>query len=72
MSSSSRAVVHATLYLAQELGIRTTAEGIETDAQMNGLRKAGATEAQGYLISRPIPASQVPSFLLRDNANLQR
>jgi diguanylate cyclase (GGDEF)-like protein len=67
-SASSRAVVYAALYLAQELGIGTTAEGVETEEQMKALRKAGATEVQGYLISRPMPASQIPSLLSHDNA----
>lgn len=70
-SASSRAVVHATLYLAHELGIRTTAEGVETNEQMSALRRAGATEVQGYLISEPVPASQVPSLLAHANPDAQ-
>ena len=36
----------------------TTAEGVETEEQMRRLVAGNCTEAQGYLFSRPIPASQ--------------
>ena len=40
---------------AQSLGIETTAEGIETDEQLELVRRAGCTEMQGYLVSPPRP-----------------
>ena len=42
--------------------IRTVAEGVETNEHLTLLRQIGADDAQGYLISRPIPADQVPTF----------
>ena len=53
------AIVRATLELAQALGIKTTAEGVETIEQYRLLRDAGATSLQGYLFKRPCPVSEI-------------
>jgi diguanylate cyclase (GGDEF)-like protein len=62
-SASSMAIVKAVLGLGRNLGVSTTAEGVETDEQFKYLRDAGCVEVQGYLFSRPIPAEQVPALL---------
>ena len=49
------AIVRAVTGLGKSLGIVTTAEGVETDAQFELLRREGCTQAQGYLFSRPRP-----------------
>jgi EAL domain-containing protein (putative c-di-GMP-specific phosphodiesterase class I) len=41
----------------------TTAEGVETEAQLEHLRAEGCTEVQGYLISRAVPQEQVGEML---------
>ena len=61
--ASSAAIVRAIAGLGASLGIETTAEGVESAEQMARLRRDGCTEAQGYLISRPMPASAVAGFL---------
>jgi diguanylate cyclase (GGDEF)-like protein/PAS domain S-box-containing protein len=53
------AIVRAMVGLGSRLGIAITAEGIETQAQLDQVRAEGCTEAQGYLISRPGPAREV-------------
>jgi diguanylate cyclase (GGDEF)-like protein/PAS domain S-box-containing protein len=53
------AVVSSVLALAQGLGTITTAEGIETGQQLEYMREAGVDLAQGYLIGRPVPISQL-------------
>ncbi len=53
------AVVSSVLALAQGLGTVTTVEGIETEAQFECMRLAGADLAQGYLFGRPVPFSQL-------------
>ena len=57
--SECAAIVSATLTLAQNLDIATTAEGVETVDQYRLLRLAGVTSLQGYLFKRPGPASEI-------------
>jgi diguanylate cyclase (GGDEF)-like protein len=54
-----KAVVASTLALAQGLGTVTTAEGVETEEQLEYLRTAGVDLVQGYLFGRPAPISQL-------------
>jgi diguanylate cyclase (GGDEF)-like protein/PAS domain S-box-containing protein len=54
-------VVCAIVGLGKSLNIVTTAEGVETDAQLALVRAAGCHQAQGYLFGRPVPISE---FLL--------
>lgn len=51
----SAAVVNAVLMLAKELGITTTAEGVETEEQFRALASRGCDQAQGFLLGRPEP-----------------
>ncbi|MGH6850633.1 MAG: putative bifunctional diguanylate cyclase/phosphodiesterase, partial [Methylocella sp.] len=57
------AIIRAIANLGSSLGIPTLAEGVETEEQLSWLREAGCTEMQGYLISRPVPASEVAGLL---------
>jgi diguanylate cyclase (GGDEF)-like protein len=57
------AIVRAVAGLGLSLGIATTAEGVETQAQLQRVRAEGCTEVQGYLFSRPIPASGIAAVL---------
>ena len=59
----SIAIVRAVAGLGRNLGMSTTAEGVETNEQLGRLREEGCTEVQGYLFSRPLPASEVPRLL---------
>jgi len=61
----SSAIVHAITNLAQNLGMTTTAEGVETEEHLALLRAEGCTEIQGYIISAPKPAEAVPALLAR-------
>jgi diguanylate cyclase (GGDEF)-like protein len=53
------AIVSAVTGLSRALGIRTTAEGVETREQFELLRAAGCTLAQGFMLSRPRPAAEL-------------
>jgi diguanylate cyclase (GGDEF)-like protein len=54
-----KAVVASTLALAQGLGTVTTAEGVETEEQLEYMRAAGVDLVQGYLFGRPVPICQL-------------
>lgn len=56
--SSALPVVRAITSLAHNLGLTTIAEGIETQEECGLLRDLGCQEGQGYLIARPLPASE--------------
>jgi EAL domain-containing protein (putative c-di-GMP-specific phosphodiesterase class I) len=62
-SPENAAVVRAIIRLAADLGIATTAEGVESRVQLEQLRANGCTEAQGYLFSPPRPAGEVSRLL---------
>jgi diguanylate cyclase (GGDEF)-like protein len=55
----SRAIVRAVTDLARNLSMVVTAEGVETDQQLEQVRLLGCTEMQGYLFSRPLPAAEI-------------
>jgi diguanylate cyclase (GGDEF)-like protein len=55
-------ITQAIIALSHSLGLRVVAEGVETDAQFNFLKKHGCDEAQGYLISRPLDAAQLRTW----------
>jgi len=62
----SVAIVHAIAGLAKNLGITTTAEGVETQAQLNHVRALGCTEMQGFLFSPPRRLDEIAEFLRPD------
>jgi diguanylate cyclase (GGDEF)-like protein/PAS domain S-box-containing protein len=53
------AIVRAVANLANDLNMRTTAEGVETVAQLDCVRNAAVSDVQGFLLSRPITALEV-------------
>jgi predicted signal transduction protein with EAL and GGDEF domain len=80
--TSSFKIVRTLLSLAQTLGLNCVVEGVETPAQLQILKTMGARLIQGYLIGRPMPASDISEFLdrsidtsplaLQSRANLQK
>ncbi|HEY1749441.1 MAG TPA: EAL domain-containing protein [Xanthobacteraceae bacterium] len=54
----SLAIVHAVTGLGNSLGISTIAEGVETAEQLDRLKEAGCTEAQGYFFGAPKPLNE--------------
>ncbi|MBV8679626.1 MAG: EAL domain-containing protein [Aquitalea sp.] len=57
-----RAIVAAIIHMAENLGMLTIAEGVETEEQHALLREQGCKELQGYLFSRPVPAAEFAEF----------
>jgi EAL domain-containing protein (putative c-di-GMP-specific phosphodiesterase class I) len=56
-------IVRSVINLAHSLGLKVVAEGVETEAELRRLITLGCDLAQGYLISRPLPASDFASYL---------
>jgi diguanylate cyclase (GGDEF)-like protein len=61
-SNESHAIVRAVADLARSLKLRVTAEGVETEQQLQQVRLLGCTEMQGYLLSPARPASEILQF----------
>jgi diguanylate cyclase len=71
-SASNTAIVRSTIELAHNLGLKVVAEGIETPEAWTMLLRLGCDVAQGYLISRPMPAAAVDEWLRSQRAKLAR
>jgi EAL domain-containing protein (putative c-di-GMP-specific phosphodiesterase class I) len=63
--AESNVIVQAIILIATRLGMRTIAEGVETDVQKQILNALGCHEMQGYLLNRPVPITQVPMLLAK-------
>jgi len=59
------AVARAVIAMAHGLGVEVVAEGIETLEQLAVLRRYGCDEGQGFLLGRPVAASEVPDVARR-------
>ncbi len=57
------ALLHAVVTLADNLGLKVVAEGIETEEQLVLLQALGCAFGQGYLMARPMPAAALVQFL---------
>jgi diguanylate cyclase (GGDEF)-like protein/PAS domain S-box-containing protein len=64
----SWSIVQAVVSIAKSRNIVTTAEGVETQEQLDLLRVLGCTEMQGYLFSRPKPAAEIMDLLMPRHA----
>ena len=60
----SRSIVRAVIGLAKGMGMATTAEGVESQVQVDVLRLEGCTEMQGFLVSQALPAREIEQHFL--------
>lgn len=65
---TSLAIVEAIVTLAKALGLRSIAEGVETEAELSHLRRLRCEYAQGYHFARPLPAAEMAPWLTAWNA----
>src|SRR4029077_16500427 len=68
--SESAAIVRALIGLGHGLGVKVTAEGIETAEQREALSGQGCDQGQGFICSRAIPAAEVTELFSRRQAEL--
>ena len=61
--ASDRAIVSAIIRMAQAMGLHTTAEGVETQEQMNFLHEQGCADVQGYFCGRPMAPEKMQALL---------
>jgi EAL domain-containing protein (putative c-di-GMP-specific phosphodiesterase class I) len=71
-SASNLAIVRTTIELGHSLGLKVVAEGIETPDVWAALLRLGCDIAQGYYISRPMPATEVAGWTRSQLAQLAR
>lgn len=64
--ADDRAIASAVVRLGHSLGMKVIAEGVETDRQLKLLQEMGCNEVQGYLLGRPMPASEFTALLRQD------
>jgi diguanylate cyclase (GGDEF)-like protein len=62
-NESDATIVRSTIDLAHNLGLRVVAEGVESPAVLEILRRLGCDEVQGYLFFRPAPAEEFARFM---------
>ncbi len=62
-NTSDAAIIKAIIMMCEGLSLSTVAEGVETHEQMKLLQEYGCHTAQGYIISKPMPACEASEFL---------
>ncbi|MFN2348435.1 MAG: EAL domain-containing protein, partial [Thioalkalivibrio sp.] len=62
-AEDTRALVSAIVVMAQALRLEVVAEGVENRQQLELLREMGCDHVQGFLLSRPVPATDIPPWL---------
>ena len=62
-AAGSLNIVRAVAAMAKGLGMQTTAEGVETQEQLEAVKAEGCTEMQGFLLSRAVPADEIAALL---------
>jgi EAL domain-containing protein (putative c-di-GMP-specific phosphodiesterase class I) len=70
-SDDARAIVRAILAMCHQLRLEVTAEGVESQGQLDELRAQGCDQIQGYLLGRPMAQLDVASYLLNRKSSLQ-
>jgi diguanylate cyclase (GGDEF)-like protein/PAS domain S-box-containing protein len=63
MAGPPRQLLSSVVSMAQALGLEITMEGVETPSQLDMIRSMGFHRVQGYIIARPMPASQFRTWL---------
>jgi EAL domain-containing protein (putative c-di-GMP-specific phosphodiesterase class I) len=62
-SPSDAVIVRSTIDLGRNLGLEVVAEGVETEGILRELHRLGCDAAQGYYLSKPVPAEALTSWM---------
>lgn len=62
-NNNDAVIVRSIISLGHNLSLSVVAEGVENNATWDQLKSLGCDSAQGYCMSRPIPASQIPDWV---------
>ncbi|MFQ3235395.1 MAG: EAL domain-containing protein (putative c-di-GMP-specific phosphodiesterase class I) [Paraglaciecola sp.] len=65
-----RSIYNASLGLAKQLGMKSVAEGVETQADWDFIHRSDCDLAQGYFIAKPMPADEIHNWIIRWEANI--
>lgn len=66
-----RSLYNASLSLAQQLGIKSVAEGVENRVDWDFIRNSGCDLAQGYFIAKPMPADEIHDWIIGWEASIE-
>ncbi len=64
--SGANVLFNAIVVMAHALGMRVVAEGVESVGQLRALQAMGCDEVQGFYVSRPVPAAEMPALMRQD------
>ena len=64
--TNSEQIITAIILMSKGMGLKTIAEGVETEMQLEKLVELGCSEIQGYLLGRPVPAAEFEEKHLRN------
>ena len=64
-STEGKTIVKAVIAMCSEMGLSTTAEGVETDEQLSFLKEAGCSYVQGYLLNKPLSVERMKALILQ-------
>jgi len=70
LSLESASIVKTIVILGKNMRLNVTAEGVETEGQLNLLQQYGCDEVQGYLFSKPLPLESIEAYL-KENRNIE-
>ena len=71
-TDEARALCQTIIAMGRQLRLRTVAEGVEEQAELDTLRALGCDAAQGFLIQRPMPAQEMAEFIRTWPARMQK
>ncbi len=67
--ATARAILQSSMDMARRMSLSTVAEGVETEADLELVRKMGCELAQGFLIAKPMPIKDLAAWLRRSPGN---